>query len=314
MKIQGGISMEKLMTGVHFEDFFLSLNVRPRSMNVYRYNLGRFFHYLEVRKINQPMREHIFAYRNFLIQNGKKPSTIHAYIIAVRLFFRWAAEEGLYDNIAERVKAPAHRQLHRRDALTAKQVRDVLERIDRDGLKGRRDYAIVALMAIGGLRCIEIARARVGDLVKRERSTFLYIHGKGRDDSGTEYLRLSPILKQALQDYLDERGKVELTAPLFASLGNRNGGGRLSTRSISKTVKDRLREAGLDSDRLCAHSLRHTAVTLALQGGEKLEAVKEFARHTDVNTTLTYSHTIDRNRCTCTQTVERVIFKTAKQA
>ena len=294
------------------EKFSLFQNIRPRSMSVYQHNLRNFFNYLAEQGIAQPDREHVFAYRNFLIKDGKKPATVQAYIMAVRVFFRWTADEGLYDNIAEQVRVPAAPRVQRRDALTARQVRNLLDRTDRSGLKGLRDYAIVALMAIGGLRCIEVSRAKVRDFFKRGNRTFLYIYGKGCDDSGEEYIRLSSGVQQALQAYLDKRGDPEPDAPLFASVGNRNQNGPLSTRIISKIVKDALLKAGYDSDRLCAHSLRHTAVTLALKGGETLEAVKNFARHTSVNTTLIYSHAIEREHCTCAQTIEREIFKTAE--
>ena len=79
-------------------------------------------------------------------------------------------------------------------------------------------------------------------------------------------------------------------------------------RMISKIVKDAMLAAGLDSPRLSAHSLRHTAVTLALKGGEKLEAVREFARHNDINTTLIYSHAIELEYNTCSLTIEEAIF------
>ena len=58
-------------------------------------------------------------------------------------------------------------------------------------------------------------------------------------------------------------------APLFGSIAHRNSGERMTTRSISRTAKERLIAVGLDSDRLTAHSLRHTAATLNLLNGGK---------------------------------------------
>lgn len=52
--------------------------------------------------------------------------------------------------------------------------------------------------------------------------------------------------------------------------------------------------AGLDDDRLTTHSLWHTAVTLALLGGATLQQAQSMARHTNINTTLVYSHNLDR--------------------
>ena len=70
--------------------------------------------------------------------------------------------------------------------------------------------------------------------------------------------------------------------------------GRLTTRSISRIVKDNLRKAGIDSDRITAHSLRHTAVTLSLLGGATIQEAQSMARHKNINTTLIYAHNINR--------------------
>jgi integrase/recombinase XerC/integrase/recombinase XerD len=47
-------------------------------------------------------------------------------------------------------------------------------------------------------------------------------------------------------------------------------------------------------DRLTAHSCRHSAVTFALLGGATVQEAQALARHSDINTTLIYSHNIDR--------------------
>ena len=308
VRTENGITKAQLMDEALLEKFFLSLNVRPRSVADYRYSLKSFFRYLNERGIEEPAREHVFAYRDSLLESGKKPSTVHAYVVAVKLFFRWLCQEGLYHDIANLVKTPGQRNEHRRYALTSRQALALLNHIDRSTLKGLRNYAMLTVMVVGGLRCVEVSRAKVGDFTRRGNDTVLYVYGKGRDDSDTEYIRLPVNARKAIREYLKERGNVGQNAPLFACTGNRNINGPLSTRTISKIAKDAMLTAGYDSDRLCAHSLRHTAVTLALKGGENLEAVKEFARHTNVNTTLIYSHAIDREHSTCSRTVEKVIF------
>lgn len=59
-------------------------------------------------------------------------------------------------------------------------------------------------------------------------------------------------------------------------------------------AKDALRKAGFDDPRLTAHSMRHSAKTLALLGGASLQQAQALARHLNINTTLIYSHNIDR--------------------
>ena len=57
--------------------------------------------------------------------------------------------------------------------------------------------------------------------------------------------------------------------------------------------------AGLDSDRLTAQSLRHTAVTQALIAGQTLQEVQQFARHSNINTTLIYAHNLENEKNEC---------------
>ncbi len=91
-----------------------------------------------------------------------------------------------------------------------------------------------------------------------------------------------------------DRGEVRDELPLFASLSDRNRGQRLTARSVSQIVKEGLRGIGLNSGRLTAHSLRHTAITLSLQGGASIQEAQALGRHSSVDTTLIYAHNINR--------------------
>ncbi len=51
---------------------------------------------------------------------------------------------------------------------------------------------------------------------------------------------------------------------------------------------------GLDSKRLTAHSLRHTAITLSIKGGASLQQAQAMARHSDPKTTMIYFHNLNR--------------------
>ena len=67
---------------------------------------------------------------------------------------------------------------------------------------------------------------------------------------------------------------------------------RVGVRVLGKSrlIKTTLRANGFDSDRLTAHSLRHTAVTLALQSGCEFAEVQQFAHHQWANSTAIYYH------------------------
>lgn len=283
----------------YFGEFIRYVDASPKTIETYKRAIKQFFKYID--GISRPTRENLIAYREYL-KESHKPTTVQNYIVAIRLFFRWTAQKGIYPNIAEHVKGVKLDRGHKKDYLTSRQVKKVLEVAKEDNL---RDFVILALMFTGGLRTIEISRANVKDLRTVGDYEVLFIQGKGHEEK-TEYIKLVPEVENAIREYLKLRG--DHYEPLFTSTSNNNKGGRLSTRTISGIVKRNFIKAGYESDKLTAHSTRHTAVTLALLGGQKLEEVQQYARHKNVATTLIYAHNVERAKNTCENTIAKAIF------
>lgn len=300
------IEAQGIFTEDLFSRFVAYLDASPRTVDTYSKNVRQFFKYVYENGISQPTREDVLAYREQL-KETHKPTTVQSYIVALRLFFQWTEQEKLYPNIADHIKGAKLDRNHKKDYLTSRQVKKVLEKAHEDSIQGLRDYAILALMFTGGLRTIEVSRANVEDLRTVGDSEVLYLQGKGHLER-TDYVKLVPTVEDAIRAYLKARGSSEPTEPLFSSTSNNSQGGRLSTRSISGIVKQALKNAGYDSSTLTAHSTRHTAVTLALMGGMKLEEVQQFARHKNLATTLIYAHNLDRAKNQCEATIASAIF------
>ncbi|MCM5673360.1 site-specific integrase [Staphylococcus hominis] len=267
------------------------MDASEKTVQTYTRALRQFFKFLYENNITQPQRTDVLAFRDNLKDKGRKPTTIKSYIVAVRLFFQWTNQEGLYPNIAEKIKGAKLDQAHKKDYLTVDQIKDVLNNIDTSTLTGARDYAIIVLMVTGGLRTIEVSRADMDDMRNVGNSPALYIQGKGREEK-TEYVKLPLQVFKAIGRYREMLEKQYDV--LFVSTSNNNKGQRLTTRSISGIVKKRLKEAGYTSNRLTAHSLRHTAGTLNLINGGTLEETQQLLRHSNINTTMIYLHHLER--------------------
>jgi len=302
----GIIEATPIITEDLFNRFIAFVDAKPRTIETYTRAIRQLFNYFSFKGIRQPQRADIIAFRDEL-KNDHKATTVQNYITATRLFFQWTAQEGLYPNIADHIKGATISKEHKKDYLTSKQVKAILNSIDRETIQGLRDYAILALMITGGLRTIEVSRSNIEDLRAVGDSTALYIQGKGKDEK-TEYIKIQPQVEEAIRDYLKALGITDQTQPLFTSTSNNSKGERLTTRSISGIVKKRLQEAGYNSDRLTAHSLRHTAVTLSLLGGNTLQEVQQFARHANITTTQIYAHNLDRAKNKCESTIAKAIF------
>lgn len=303
----GTLAEQPELGAQHFARFIQFLDAKPKTIETYTRALRQLFSYLAINGITRPQRVDILSYREELKASGHKPTTVQNYMNAVRLFFQWTEIEGLYPNIAAHIKGAKLDRGHKKDYLTSGQVKEILQGIERDNLQGLRDYAIMSLMITGGLRTIEVSRADIGDLRAAGDSTALYVQGKGREEK-TEYIKITAPVEKAIRAYLKERGETAPNAPLFASLSNNSKGQRMTTRSISGVAKQRMQAAGYDSERLTAHSLRHTAVTLSLLSGKDITEVQQFARHANISTTMIYNHALDMAKNSCSAAITDAIF------
>ena len=275
--------------------------VKPTTEKAYRKGIKNFVGYLRKVGINSPAdvtRQNCVDYRNNLETAYKSASTRNLYITSVKLFFAFLHVEGfISNNPALHLKGFKISSNHKRDAVTIQDNKKILSNFDTSTLKGKRDYALYTLLAVTGLRTVEASRALVGDLREEiNGEIFLYIQGKGRDDKGDK-VHIPAAVLNILQNYLNARGNVSKSDPLFASLSHRNFGKAISTCTISTIIKNIFRSSGINADNLrvlSAHSLRHGAATTALMNGASLREVQNFLRHTSINVTTRYLHDIDR--------------------
>jgi integrase/recombinase XerC/integrase/recombinase XerD len=277
--------------------FIQAQDVSPGSRATYSRLLKQYIVWLEeTGRAGDPWslrREEILNYKDWLKVSGKTPLSGNSYLTAVRKFYRYLEAERIYPDITRDVKGFRKPHGFNKDCLSREQVKDVLNALHKSSLEGLRDYALVSLMARTGLRDIEVSRAKVSDIRPESGETVLWVQGKGRD-SADAFVLVTAAAEKPIRQWLQARGPVPEDAPLFCSLSDRNRGQGLSTRSISRICKEAFRSVGLDSSRLSAHSLRHTAISMALRGGASLQQAQAMARHTDPKTTLVYAHNLSR--------------------
>lgn len=283
------------------------LDASPKTVTTYSKAMRRFTAFLAQGGISQPTRDTVLEYRDY-IRRDCKPTTVQSYMTAVRLFFQWTSQEGLYPNIAEHIKGAKLDRAHKKGYLTSKQAGRLLNSIDRSSLKGKRDYAMLALMLTTGLRTISVARANIEDIRTVGDNVVLFHQGKGHEER-SEYVKLAEPVEEAVRDYLKSRGETDKAAPLFASIAHRNAGERMTTRSISRVAKDHLIDVVPDPDSISAHSLRHTAATLNLLNGGTIEETQQLLGHADINTTMIYVHALDRAKNQSENRISKAIFK-----
>ena len=274
------------------ERFLLEADIAETTQDSYRKALRQFFLWREASGAYDLSRADIVRYKQDLLARVQ-PGTVSAYVSAVKSFFRWLESEKIYPNIAAGIKGTKAVKGHKKDVLTSAQVAHILKVLKGEGVAAMRDFAIVNLLIRTGLRTVELARADVGDIRSKGGRTVLYVHGKGRQTKD-EFVVLTDAAVRPIYSYLALRESRREDDPLFTSLSNTSYGKRLTTRSVRRIAKNALLRAGFDDSRLTAHSMRHTAVSMALMGGATLQQVQAMARHGNINTTMVYVHEMDR--------------------
>lgn len=282
--------------------------VSPKSQVTYNVALKQMFKYFAANNITAPVRKDIVNWIDGLIEKKRSASTVNLYLTSCKLFFRWLADEGIYANICDHLKSGvtvSHE--HKKDALSTKQGAELIQAVEGNDELAKRNRAIIALMLTAGLRTIEISRANVNDIAELNGRYYLYVQGKGRNEKAEKVL-LAAQVYNLIKSYLASRNDTTADAPLFTSLSNRNSGARLSTQTISKMVKGYLRGIGLDSKRLTAHSLRHSAATQMILAGVDITKVQMVLRHKNINTTMIYNDAVERMKNTAEQTAADAFF------
>ncbi len=274
------------------------------TLNTYRRQLKQFMDWCTQQGIDpgRVRQTDIKHYRRWLIeQRGFKPATIALKLSVVRRFYQAALERGLIaSNPAAGIKPPREKRdpAERITFLEKSEVEQLLGAIpEGEGLKARRDRLLLALMALEGPRTVELHRADIRDVVKQGPNYGIRVSGK----RNIRIVPLTPQIAALLLDYLESRRgdgeALQPSDPLFVAVGNRAGGQRLSRRGLRTIVDHYLKATNLKHTAgrtISAHSLRHTAGTLALRSGAELRQVQDLLGHADPRTTCIYAHVADR--------------------
>jgi integrase/recombinase XerD len=246
-------------------------------------------------------RETIKIYRWWLLERGYKSKTIGIKLTAVSRLYDAAMEYGLMgSNPAWGIKPPSESidPAARITYLEQGEATVLLQSIETSlPLKTLRDKLLLGVMTLEGTRTVEMHRLNIGDVVRQGGKVGLKVSSKRH----TRVVPLTPQLGQILEEYLTAlRGAgfdCMVDSPLSINLSNYGRGERLSRRGIRQVVDKYLQATNLkymEGRTLSAHSLRHTAGTLALRNGASLRQVQDLLGHADPRTTAIYAHVGDR--------------------
>lgn len=169
--------------------------------------------------------------------------------------------------------------------ISAEQSAALLAACDRESVVGRRDYAVILLVARLGLRATEVARLELGDIDWHHGE--ITVRGKGRRD---ERMPLPAEVGEALVDYLmssrpsDADETTGLRTVFVAARAPRRPMDRVT---VSSMIQRACLRAGIAP--VGAHRLRHTLGEAMIRAEVPLAAIGQVLRHHDPLTTANYA-------------------------
>ena len=204
---------------------------------------------------------------------------------ALRSFLRFARYRGdIEKDLAASIPAVANwKQSILPRALPSGQVDQVLKSVNRKTAIGRRDYAILLILARLGLRAGEIRALTLDDLDWQEG--LITVRGKAGRFS---QLPLPKDVGAAIADYL-RHGRPDTTSRCVFLRAKAPAGGFRGQCGIASIVRHTLERAGIDSPRKGAHQFRHALACQMLKQGASLSEIGELLRHRSPQTTAIYA-------------------------
>lgn len=261
-------------------------NASPHTITAYARDLTEFSSYIGPDDtVDEIDHLRIRGFLSHLYDRGLSKTSVARSLAAVRSLYRWLARQGVVDqNPASLVATPRlPKKLPR--VPTIEEINSVLDAdMPEQAPFPERDRVIFELLYGCGLRNSELVGINLGDINWSNEA--ILVRGKGRKQ------RLVPFgdsAAQAMRDYLPVRQRMlaELKKTSTGLLINLRGG-RLTTRSVGRIVKQIAIARGLPPD-LHPHTLRHAFGTHMLEEGADLRAIQELLGHERLATTQRYT-------------------------
>ena len=251
--------------------------LREATLQLYRHHIVRFEEYVIRRGIRGPKALTPAVLDAFLVEMRKRncPRSLHGVCSALRALLRYLFRAGhTISDLSAVVEGPHIYQLAEIPRSIAwEDVMRTLRCIDRRSALGKRDYAILLLLAVYGLRAREVAALTLDDIQWRAEA----LHIRGRKAGHATAYPLARQVGDALVDYL-QRGRPA-TTDRHVFLVARAPRGPITGRIVASQARRYLLAAGVRAPRLGSHTLRHSVAQRLVDADFSLKVVGDYLGH-----------------------------------
>lgn len=205
---------------------------------------------------------------------------------SLRSFLRFAHVRGyLARSLVDAVPVIATRRLaHLPRGLTWDEVQRLLAAPDRRTAVGRRDYAMILLMATYGVRVGQVTTLRRHDIRWHEQ---IIAFAPSKGGKPLQFPLEKPVAEALLAYLRRDRGPAPFEEVFLTVRGVRRPLG--PNNHLGSTLEPYYRRAGIDAPVKGAHAIRHAVATRLLERGTSIKTIADFLGHRFIDTTYIYT-------------------------
>lgn len=264
-----------------YKEYLLDNEKSENTVYAYVTDVNLFIKFLKLKNMELYTTDNIAIteYIQNLLDGGKSERSINRIVISLRSFYGFLKIKGKINDIPKITYKSSRTSKKLPQILTIEEVDRIIKSVDKNGVKGIRDNALLELMYATGMKVSELISLNVED-INLDLSFVKCTDNK-------HYERLIPIGRsatRALEEYILVRDEVAENGvnKLFVNL---NGKG-LTRQGIWRIVKEYSHKAGIKKD-VNLNTFRHSFAVHMLQNGANVRAVQKLLG----NQVLTYMDT-----------------------
>ena len=250
----------------------------------YQRDLKKMWDFLKnrgVMSVSEVKELELEGYISYMEREKFAASSISRSVASIRAFFQFLWKEGVItSDPAENLKPPKVEK-KAPEILTVEEVDRLLQKPDRENVKGIRDSAMLELLYATGMRVSEMLHLQISDVNLQLGYVICHDHEKER------IIPIGIPCKKALEKYMAVSRPAFVENKEETALFTNCSGKAMSRQGFWKVLKGYADAAGIRGD-ITPHTLRHSFAVHMLQNGADIRSVQEMLGHSDISTTQIY--------------------------
>lgn len=260
------------------------------TVTSYTSAIVRFQHFMGNFDIAEGTAQDVNRFLAHISRNKISYNEINRFCSAIKFYY----SKVLYklDFEIDKIKRP-RRSSTLPKVLSKRQVKQMFQQID-----NKKHLCMLFLLYNGGLRSGELVKTRMQDIMW-DRSQLFIEGAKGKKD---RIVMLGEVMKEMLKDYVEEY------KPTYWLFEGQSKGKPYSGNSLRLIVKRAASAAGI-TQKVTTHTLRHCFATHLLESGTNLRLIQELLGHSNIKTTLIYTHVSQDSASSVISPLDTLSFK-----